>query len=113
MLWVHGESHRDGKGRATLQSNPSVLDSYNKLAIQSGTLAPEFEQFGIVLLGTWRGINLYVSEEQYEHTDEQYYVPPKEVLGGDGYSRFMAYAGIARFPRKAKEWKSTLVEESR
>jgi Phage major capsid protein E len=48
------------------ESNPSVLESYNKLHIQPGTLAADFEQFGIVLLGNWRGIPLYVSEEQYE-----------------------------------------------
>jgi hypothetical protein len=40
------------------------------------------EQSGIVLLGNWRGIPLYVSEEQYQDATGtmQYYVPPKEVL---------------------------------
>ena len=48
------------------ESNPSVLESYNKLHIQPGMLSPDFEQFGVVLLGNWRGVPLYVSEEQYE-----------------------------------------------
>ena len=42
----------------------------------------EFEQFGVVLLGTWRGIPLYVSEEQYEDTDGtmKYFVPEEGSL---------------------------------
>jgi Phage major capsid protein E len=87
------------------ESNPSVLESYNKLAIQSGTLAPEFEQFKIVLLGTWRGIPLYVSEEQYEHTDGtmKYYVPPKEVLvAATGIQGMMAYAGVAQVSEEGR-----------
>ena len=81
------------------ESDPSVLESYNKLHIQSGALAPEFEQFGIVLLGTWRGIPLYVSEEQYEAADGsmKYFVPEKEVLvAATGLQGTMAYAGVAQ-----------------
>jgi hypothetical protein len=64
------------------ESNPTALESYNKLHIQPGTLSAEFEQFGVVLLGTWRGIPLYVSEEQYEDVDGsmKFFVPEKEVL---------------------------------
>ena len=81
------------------ESNPSVLESYNKLHIQPGALTPEFEQFGVVLLGTWRGINLYVSEEQYEDTDGtmKYFVPEKEVLiAASGIQNVMGYAGVAQ-----------------
>jgi hypothetical protein len=81
------------------ESNPSVLESYNKLQIQPGVLAPEFEQFGIVLLGNWRGIPLYVSEEQYGDSTGamKYYVPPKEVLvASTGVQGMMAYAGVAQ-----------------
>ena len=64
------------------ESNTKVLEAYNKLHIQPGRLTAEFEQFGVVLLGTWRGVKLYVSEEQYEDTDGsmKYFVPEKEVL---------------------------------
>jgi hypothetical protein len=59
------------------ESNPSVLESYNKLHIQPGVLSREFEQFGVVNLGMWRGVSLYVPEEQYEDTDGtiKYFVP--------------------------------------
>jgi hypothetical protein len=81
------------------ESNPNVMEAYNKLQIQSGVLAPEFEQFGIVLLGNWRGIPLYVSEEQYEDNTGamKYYVPPKEVLvASTGIQGVMAYAGVSQ-----------------
>jgi hypothetical protein len=81
------------------ESNAKVLESYNKLHIQPGTLSAEFEQFGVVLLGTWRGINLYVSEEQYEDTDGtmKYFVPEKDVLvAATGIQSTMAYAGVAQ-----------------
>ena len=81
------------------ESNPNVLEAYNKLQIQPGTLAPEFESFGIVLLGNWRGIPLYVSEEQYEDSSGTmtYFVPPKEVLvAASGIQGVMAYAGISQ-----------------
>ena len=53
----------------------------------------------IVLLGTWRGVPLYVSEEQYEDADGtmKYFVPEKEVLvAATGVQGVMAYAGIAQ-----------------
>ena len=62
-------------------------------------MTADFEQFGVVLLGTWRGIPLYVSEEQYEDTDGtmKYFVPEKEVLvAATGIQSVMAYAGIAQ-----------------
>ena len=82
----------------SFESHAKVMESYNKLAIQSGTLSPDYEQFGIVLLGTCTRIPLYVSEEQYEDVDGtmKYYVPPKEVLVAATGVRVMAYAGIAQ-----------------
>ena len=50
-------------------------------------------------MGTWRGIPIYVSEEQYEDTDGtmKYFVPEKEVLvAATGIQSVMAYAGIAQ-----------------
>ncbi len=76
-----------------------MLESYNKLHVQPGVLTPDFEQFGVVLLGNWRGIPQFVSEEQYEHTDGsmKYFVPEKEVLvAATGIQSVMAYAGVAQ-----------------
>ena len=81
------------------EANTKVLESCNKLHIQPGVLAPELEQFGVVVLGTWRGIPLYVSEEQYEDTDGsmKYFIPEKEVLvAASGIQNVMAYAGVAQ-----------------
>ena len=81
------------------ESNAKVLESYNKVHIQPGVLTAEIAQYGVVSLGTWRGLTLYVSEEQYEDTDGtmKYYVPPKEVLvASTGIQSTMAYAGVAQ-----------------
>ena len=98
------------------ESNPSVLESYNKIADSKRRFAPEFEQFGIVLLGTWRGIPLYVSEEQYEHTDGtmKYFVPAEGSSGrGHGRSGIMAYAGIAQVAEEGKGMEVYAGRESR
>jgi hypothetical protein len=84
------------------ESDRNVLESFNKLHIQPGVLSSDFEQFGIVLLGTWRGVPLYVSEEQYEDTNGtmKYFVPEKEVLvAATGVQGIMAYAGVAQANR--------------
>ena len=81
------------------EANAKVLESYNKLHIQPGVLTAEFEQYGVVALGNWRGITLYVSEEQYEDTDGtmKYFVPEKECLiAATGIQNVMAYAGVAQ-----------------
>ena len=81
------------------ESNQKVLDSYNKLHIQPGTLTTEMAAYGVVSIGSWRGLNLYVSEEQYEDVDGvmKFYVPPKEVLvASTGIQSVMAYGGIAQ-----------------
>jgi hypothetical protein len=82
------------------ESNPNVMEAYNKLAISSGQIDPkQLADYGVVQLGTWRGIPLYVSEEQCEDTDGtmKYYVPPKEVLvAASGVQSTMAFAAVAQ-----------------
>jgi hypothetical protein len=81
------------------EANTKVLESYNKVHIQPGTLTSELAAYGVVSIGTWRGLTLYVSEEQYEKTDGTmaYFVPPKEVLvAATSVQGTMAYAGIAQ-----------------
>jgi hypothetical protein len=82
------------------ESNPQVMEAYNKLAISSGQIDPkQLADYGVVQLGTWRGIPLYVSEEQYEDTDGtmKFYVPPKEVLvAASSVQSTMAYSAVAQ-----------------
>lgn len=62
-------------------------------------LTPRYEQFGVVLFGTWRGIGLFVSEEQYEDSGGvmRYFVLEKEVLvAATGIQSVMAYAGVSQ-----------------
>ena len=95
-----------GKDAAdAFEANTNVFDGYNKLFIQQGLLNPATATVGVTALGTWRGIPLYASEEQYEDTDGslKYYVPPKDVLvAASGIQSAMAYAGATgtRRPRK-------------
>jgi hypothetical protein len=88
-----------GKDAAdAFEANANVMEGYNKLFIQQGTLNPSAVTVGVTALGTWRGIPLYASEEQYEDSDEtmKYYVPPKEVLvAASGIQSTMAYAAVS------------------
>ena len=58
---------------------PTVL---NKLSIQAGVLDPKMLEYGVVQLGTWRGIPLFVDEAEYEDFDGSMkdYVPRNDVL---------------------------------
>jgi hypothetical protein len=89
-----------GKDAAdAFEANANVMEGYNKLFIQQGTLNPSAVTVGVTALGTWRGIPLYASEEQYEDSDGtmKYYVPPKEVLvAASGIQSTMAYAAVAQ-----------------
>jgi Phage major capsid protein E len=89
-----------GKDAAdAFEANANVMEGYNKLFIRQGTLNPSAVTVGVTALGTWRGIPLYASEEQYEDSDGtmKYYVPPKEVLvAASGIQSTMAYAAVAQ-----------------
>ena len=78
------------------EANAKVLESYNKVHIQPGVLTAEFAQYGVVLLGTWRGIPLYVSEEQYEDRrrhDEIFRPAEGSAVAASGVQSTMAYGG--------------------
>ena len=96
-----------GKDAAdAFEANTNVFDGYNKLFIQQGLLNPATATVGVTALGTWRGIPLYASEEQYEDTDGslKYYVPPKDVLvAASGIQSAMAYAAATGTKRPRKK----------
>ena len=44
------------------EANTNVQNAYNKLQIQAGTLDPKTVEWGVTLLGSYRGLPLYVDE---------------------------------------------------
>ena len=59
-----------------------VLAAYDKQHIAPGTITPALAEYGITLLGNYRGLPLYASESQYTDSAgvSQYFVPPDKVL---------------------------------
>ena len=64
------------------ENSDKVLAAYDKLNISPGTITPELAEYGITLLGNYRGLPLYASETQYTDATgaSQYFVPPDKVL---------------------------------
>ena len=46
-----------------------VLAAYDKQNISPGTITPALAEYGITLLGNYRGLPLYASESQYTDVD--------------------------------------------
>jgi Phage major capsid protein E len=77
----------------------SVLQAYDKQHIAPGQLTPEMAEFGVTLLGQYRGTPLFVSEAQYTDLDstKKYYVPADCVLlAASGVQGTLSYAGIVQ-----------------
>ena len=89
-----------GKDAAdAFESNTNVKDAYNKLQISAGTLDPKTVAWGVTLLGTYRGLPLYVDETQYLDATGTMrpYVPVDNVLvAASALGGTMAYAGVAQ-----------------
>jgi hypothetical protein len=89
-----------GKDAAdAFEANANVLNAFDKQFVQQGVLNASAVTVGVTALGTWRGIPLYASEEQYEDAagTMKYYVPPKEVLvAASGIQSTMAYVAVAQ-----------------
>ena len=87
------------------ESNPSVLESYNKLHIQPGVLTAEFEQFGVVCLARGAGPALRFGGAVREHRRLDEILRPRK--GGPGrvnrHPERMAYAGVAQASDEARE----------
>jgi hypothetical protein len=81
------------------ESNPQVLEGYNKLFIQQGTIDPKTVDWGVIQLGTFRGVPLIVDETVYEDGAGvlQPFVPPKVCLvAASGLAGQMAYSGVSQ-----------------
>ena len=76
-----------------------VLASYDKQHIAPGTITPALAEYGITLLGNYRGLPLFAAESQYTDVDgtSKYFVPADKVLvAASGLQSTLAYAGIVQ-----------------
>ena len=77
-----------------------VLNAYDKQNISPGMITPELAEFGVTLLGQYRGTPLYVSETQYTDIvdgSKKYYVPADTVLvAATGLQGTLSFAGIVQ-----------------
>ena len=87
-----------GKNAAdAFESNPNVLNAYDKQRINSGTLTATNLNWGVQSLGTYRGVPLYVNESEYQDKDDAMkpFVPVDCVLIASSASAgAFAYAGV-------------------
>jgi Phage major capsid protein E len=82
---------------APFESNPNVLNVYDKQRINSGTLTATNLSWGVQSLGTYRGLPLYVYEAEYEDSDGSLksFVPADCLLvASSALAGCVAYAGI-------------------
>ena len=76
-----------------------VLSAYDKQHIAPGTITPALAEYGITLLGNYRGLPLYASESQYTDVDgtSKFFVPADKVLvAASGLQGTLAYGGIVQ-----------------
>lgn len=81
------------------ESADKVLAAYDKFNITPGTITPALAEYGVTLLGNYRGLPLYASETQYIDANgaSQYFVPPDKVLvAASGLQGTLAYAGVVQ-----------------
>jgi hypothetical protein len=79
------------------ESNPNVLNAYDKQRINQGQLTSTNLSWGVQSMGNYRGVVLYVYEAEYEDVDNvmKRFVPADCVLVASSASAgAFAYAGI-------------------
>ena len=93
---------KKAKGRMTqhrIENADKVLAAYDKKNIVPGEITPALSEYGITLLGNYRGLPIYASESQYTDSAgvSQYYVPPDKVLvAASGLQGTVAYSAIVQ-----------------
>ena len=81
------------------ESHTKVLESYNKLQIQAGTIDPKTVSWGVTSLGVYRGLPIFVDETEYLDTDGSMkpFVPVDNVLvAATSLAGSMAYGGVGQ-----------------
>jgi len=63
------------------ENNESVQIAFDRRFIFQGEIRPEQREWGLMNLGTWRGLDLLVNETSFTAKDgsTQYFVPPDAV----------------------------------
>ena len=77
----------------------SIVASPAALFVPVATITPALAEYGITLLGTYRGLPLYASESQYTDVDgtSKYFVPPDKVLvAASGLQGTVAYSAVVQ-----------------
>ena len=89
-----------GKDAAdAFESNPNVLAAFDKQRINQGTLSASNLSWGVISLGSYRGVTLHVYEAEYEDSDGTMkpFVPVDCVLiASSAASDAFSYAGISQ-----------------
>jgi hypothetical protein len=83
----------------SFENADKVLSAYDKKNIAPGEITPALSEYGVTLLGNYRGLPLFASESQYTDANgvSQYYVPPDKVLvAASGLQGTLAYAGVVQ-----------------
>jgi hypothetical protein len=81
------------------ENNESVQIASDRRFIFQGEIRPEQRAWGLMTLGTWRGLDLLVNETSFtaKHGSTQYYVPEDAVLVACSANQgIMSYAGVAQ-----------------
>ena len=81
------------------ESADKVVAAYDKKNIAPGEITPALSEYGVTLMGNYRGLPIYASESQYTDTDgtSKYYVPPDKVLvAASGLQGTLAYAAVSQ-----------------
>src|SRR5262249_25082410 len=87
------------KAANLFENNESVQMAFDRRFIMQGELTPRQREWGLTELGTWRGLNLLVTETTYvDKTGEtKSFVPEDAVLVACSVNQgLMAYAAVAQ-----------------
>jgi len=84
-------------GTDAFEAHPKVLNAFDKKFVEPGVNSPKLLQWGVTVLGQWRGIPLYADEQTYEDcagTEVPFCDPKSVLIAASGSQNTMAYAGV-------------------
>jgi hypothetical protein len=81
------------------ENSEQVQTAYNRLFIQQGTITPKMVEWGVVSLGTYRALPLYIYEATFvdKNGNSMYFLDPEMVLVACSQSKGrVAWAGVTQ-----------------